>query len=210
MSGYVFVFTVMPFIAFVLGRNLLPAQISEFYILYIIISISTKFIWFFIWKIIGKKQGDLLSSYKWNLVFIVFGSFLELIFLFELSVPLRLILFVLSFGTVMGSMYATMLFSSPLMNEMIDRAAEMHLINNSHEIFNKDEAVTLLSGAYNGLMMFVAYLLGALISAIFGIIFQGENSRNPVILTIGMMSMGLFQIVALVFLHYYKVRFKES
>jgi Na+/melibiose symporter-like transporter len=210
MSSYIFVFTVIPFIAFVLGRNLPPAEISDLYVIYIIISISTKFIWFYIWGIIGKKQGNLLKSYKWNLLFIVFGSFLELIFLFELSVPLRLILFILSFGTVMGTMYATMLFSSPILNEMIDRAAEMHLINNTKESLNKDEAVTRLSGAYNGLMMFVGYLFGALISVTFGIIFQGENSRNPIILTIGLMSMGLFQIVALAFLHFYKVRFNES
>ena len=209
MSSYVFAFTVIPFIAFVLGRNLPPAQISSFFIIYIIISISTKFIWFFIWKMIGKKQGNLLKTYKWNLLFIVFGSFLELIFLIELSVPSRLILFILSFGTVMGSMYATMLFSSPLLNEMIDRAAEMHIINNTQKLMKKDEAITRISGAYNGLMMFSASMLGALISAIFGIIFQGDNSQNPIILTIGLMSMGLFQIVALVFLRFFKVRFKE-
>jgi len=209
MSSYVFSFTVIPFITFVLGRNLPPAQISEFFIFYIIISISVKFIWSFIWSVIGKKQNNLLKTYKWNLLFIVFGSFLELIFLIELRVPIRLILFVLSFGTVMGSWYATMLFSSPLRNEMIDRAAEMHLFNNTRESMNKDEAVTRISGAYNGLMMFVASVFGALISILFGFIFQGENSRNPVILIMRLMSMGLFQIVALVFLHMLKVKFKE-
>ncbi|MFW9873420.1 MAG: MFS transporter [Candidatus Thorarchaeota archaeon] len=210
MSSYVIAFTIIPFIAFVLGQNLSPAQISDFYILYIIISISMKFIWFFIWKMIGKKQVNLLKTYKLNLIFIAFGALLELIFLIELSVPLRLIIFILSFGTVIGSMYATMLFSSPLLNEMIDRAAEMHLLNNTQESLNKDEAVARLSGAYNGLMMFSASLLGALISVMVGIIFQGENSRNPVLLTVGLMSMGLFQIIALVFLYLYKVRFKEE
>ncbi|MHA2283193.1 MAG: MFS transporter [Promethearchaeota archaeon] len=209
-SQFVLVFTIIPFIAFVLGRNLPSAQISDFYILYIIISISTKFIWLFIWKMINRRQGDLLKTYKLNLIFMAFAAFLELIFLIELSVPLRLILFVLSFGTVVGSMYATPLFSSPLLNEMVDRAAEMHIIKNTVESLNKDQAVTRLSGAYMGLMMFTGSLVGALSSAIFGVIFQGENSRNPVILTIGLMSMGLFQIVALVFLRWFKVRFKES
>ncbi len=210
MSSYVISFTIIPFIAFVLGRNLSPTQISSFYIIYIIISISMKFVWFFIWKMITRKQGNLLKTYKLNVIFIALGAFFELIFLINLIVPLRLIFFVLSFGTVIGSMYATMLVSSPLLNEMIDRAAEMHIINNTHVSMNKDEAVTRLSGAYNGLMMFSASMLGALTSAIFGIIFRGENSRNPVILTIGLMSMGLFQIVALVFLYFFKVKFKES
>ncbi|MFX1454976.1 MAG: MFS transporter [Promethearchaeota archaeon] len=210
MSSYVVPFTIIPFIAFVLGRNLSPITISSFYVFYIIISISMKFIWFFIWKIIMKKHRNLLKTYKLNLLFITIGSFLEIILLFELYVPLRLIFFILSFGTVIGSMYATMLASSPLMNEMIDRAAEMHLINNTKESMNKDEAVTHLTGAYNGLMMFSASILGALTSALIGVIFRGENSRNPFILTMGLMSMGLFQIVALVFLYFFKVKFKES
>jgi len=210
MSQFVLAFTIIPFIAFVLGRNLPPTQISGFYILYIIISISTKFLWLIIWKMIMKRQGNLLKTYKLNLIFMIYAAFLELIFLIELSVPLRLILFVLSFGTVTGSMYATTLFSQPLLNEMVDRAAEIYLINNTQISLNKDQAVTRLSGAYNGLMMFAASLVGALSSAIYGVIFQGENSRNPVILTIGLMSMGLFQILALVFLQLFKVKFKES
>ncbi len=210
MSQFALAFTIIPFIAFVLGRNLLPIQISSFYILYIIISISTKFVWFVIWKIIMKRQGKLLKTYKLNLIIMGFASFFELIFFIELSVPLRLIFFVLSFGTVIGSMYSTTLFSQPLLNEMVDRAAEMHLIENAQESLNKDQAVTRLSGAYNGLMMFTASTVGALSSILYGFIFQGENSTNPVILTIGLMSMGFFQIVALIFLQLFKVKFKES
>jgi hypothetical protein len=140
----------------------------------------------------------------------IFGAFLEFLFLFNLSVPLRLILFVLSFGTVLGSMYATALFSQPLLNEMVDRAADLYIINNTQRSLNKDQAVTLLSGAYNGLMMFAASLIGAFSSIIYGFIFQGENSTNPIILTIGLMFMGFFQIVALIFLSFFKVKFKES
>ncbi|MHA1991462.1 MAG: MFS transporter [Candidatus Hodarchaeales archaeon] len=210
MSQYVLSFTIIPFIAFVLGRNLFPKQISALYILYIIISNSLKFIWLLIWKIVMDKHQKLLKTYKLNLVFMIFASFLELFFLFELILPLGLILFIFSFGTVIGSMYATPLVSSPLLNEMVDRAAEMHLIQNSQESLNKDQAVTRLSGAYYGLMMFVASMIGAFTSAIFGFIFQGENSENPVILTLGLVSMGFFQIVALVFLRFFKVKFKES
>jgi hypothetical protein len=75
---------------------------------------------------------------------------------------------------------------------------------------NKDQAVTRLSGAYYGLMMFATSMVGALSSTIYGVIFQGNNSRNPIILTIGLMSMGFFYLVALVFLKLFKVRFEES
>ena len=172
-------------------------------------SISIKFIWLFIWQIIKKRQANLLKTYKLNVIFIIFAASLELFFLIEMNLPFGLILFVLSYGSVLGSMYATSLFSSPLLNEMVDRAADMHLIKNSHESINKDQAVTRLSGSYYGLMMFATSLLGALSSTIYGVIFQGENSRNPVILIIGLSSMGLFYIVSLVFLQLFKVKFKE-
>ncbi len=210
-SQYVISFTIIPFIAFVLGRNLPKSQISGFYILYIIIKIVVNFSWLFIWKMTMRRQKDILKTFKWNMIVMVVGAILETIFFIELSVPLRLILFIISFGTVLGSSYSITLFSSPILNEMVDRAAEMNLIENTQgSLMNKDEAVTRLSGAYNGLMMFAASMVGAISSIIFGIVFQGENSQNPVILTLGLMSMGLFQIVALVFLQSFKVKFKES
>jgi len=209
-SQFVLMFTIIPFIAFVLGRNLLDAQINALYIFYIIISIATKFIWLFIWKIIMKKQGNLLKTYKLNIIFITLASFLELFFLIEMNLAIGIILFILSYGTVLGSIYATSLFSSPILNEMVDRAAEMHVMKNTHESIDKDQAVTRLSGAYYGLMMFATSLLGAISSAMYGVIYQGENSRNPVVLTLGLVSMGLFHIVSLIFLQLFKVRFKES
>jgi len=209
-SQFVLVFTIIPFIAFVLGRNLPSNQVSNLYIFYIIMSISIKFIWLFIWQIIKKRQANLLKTYKLNVIFIIFAASLELFFLIEMNLPFGLIIFILSYGSVLGSMYATSLFSSPLLNEMVDRAADRHLIKNTHESMNKDQAVTRLSGSYYGLMMFSTSLLGALSSTIYGVIFQGDNSRNPVILTIGLFSMGLFYIVSLVFLQLFKVKFKES
>ena len=209
-SQFMIAFTIIPFIAFVLGKNLLPTQISALFILYIVISISTKFIWLFVWKLIMKKQRNLLKTYKWNMIVMSIASFLELLFLIEMNLPFRLILFILSFGIFLGSMYGTPLFSGPLLNEMVDRAAEMYLINNTQESLSKDQAVTRLSGAYYGLMMFTTSLIGAISSVIYGFIFQGQNSRDPVILTIALMSMGLFQVVALIFLNMYKVRFKEE
>jgi Na+/melibiose symporter-like transporter len=209
-SQFLLTFTIIPFIAFVLGWNSSSTEINFLYILYIVISISIKFIWLFIWKLIGKRQQNLLKSYKLNVIFMSLGAFLELLFLIKMNLPFSLIIFILSFGTILGSMYSTALFSGPLLNEMVDRAAEMHLTNNAHESMNKDQAVTRISGAYMGLMMFATSIVGAISSVVYGFIFQGQNSRDPVILTIGLMSMGFFHLVALIFLLFFKVRFKES
>jgi len=153
-SQFALVFTIIPFIAFVLGQNLLPEEISDLYIWYIVISISTKFIWLYIWKLIMRKQAKLLKTYKLNIIVIIIAAFFELFFLFDMPIVLRMMLFILSFGTVLGSMYATGIFSQPLLNELVDRAAEMYIVKNEKDLIDKDQAVTRLSGAYYGLFMF--------------------------------------------------------
>ena len=157
-----------------------------------------------------RRKENLLKTYKLNVIVIAIAAFVELFFFFEMHIFLRLILFILSFGTVLGGMYSTNLFNSPLMNEMIDRAAENYLNENENEIRDKNQAVTRISGSYYGLFSLSFSIIAAISSTVFGFIFQGENSQNPVILTLGLMSMGLFQIVALVFLQLFKVKFKES
>ncbi len=209
-SQYVLVFTIIPFIAYVLGRNLPKGEISFLYILYIVISISLKFVWLFIWRFILKRKGNLLKTYKLNVIVIAIAAFLELFFFFEMHIFLRIILFILSFGTVLGSMYSTNLFNSPLMNEMIDRAAENHLINNENKSEDKNQVVTQISGSYYGLFSMSFSILAAISSTIFGFIFQGGNSENPIILTLGLMSMGIFHVVALVSLKRLKVKFRDS
>ncbi|MFX0027563.1 MAG: MFS transporter [Candidatus Hermodarchaeota archaeon] len=209
-SQFALVFTIIPFIAFVLGQNLLPAEISDLYIWYIVISISTKFFWLYIWKLIMKRQAKLLRTYKLNILVIIIAAFFELLFLSDMHIVLRMILFILSFGTVLGSMYATSIFSQPLLNEMVDRAAEMYITRNEKEFIDKGQAVTRLSGAYYGLFMFSTSVLAAISASIYGVIFRGSNSRNPIILTLGLASMGLFYIISLIFLQLFKVKLKES
>ncbi|MHA2325259.1 MAG: MFS transporter, partial [Promethearchaeota archaeon] len=118
MSQMVLPFTIIPFIAFVLGRNLPSGQISLLYIGYIFISISTKFVWLFIWRYIMKRKNNLLKSYKLNVIVISIASFFELFFFFEMHIFLKMTLFLLSFAVALGSIYSTNLFYSPLMNEM--------------------------------------------------------------------------------------------
>ena len=210
VSQFALIFTIIPFIRLVLGQGLTQSQVSDLYIIYIIISISTKFAWLYIWKRIMKKQGKILKTYKWNVILIIFAAFFELFFLVEMNIVLRMILFILSFGTVLGSMYATGIFSSPIMNELIDRAADMYIAKSENKSLDKDQAVTRLSGAYMGLFMFSTSMLAALSSTIYGFIFRGENSSNPIILTLGLASMGLLYILSFVFLRWFKVNVKES
>jgi Na+/melibiose symporter-like transporter len=148
VSQFALLFTIIPFIAFVLGRGLAPNRIADLYIIYIAISISTKFVWLLIWWLIGKflLRAKLLKTYKLNVAVIIVAAVLELIFLADMPFILRMLLFILSFGTVLGSMYATSMFSSPIMNEMVDRAAEMHIKRSGNESMIKDQAVTRLSG----------------------------------------------------------------
>jgi len=209
-SQFVLIFTIIPFITFVLGRNLPPGQVNFLFILYIFISISTKFIWLFIWRFIMRRKENLLKTYKLNVIVIAIAAFVELFFFFEMHIFLRMILFLLSFGTVLGGMYSTNLFNSPLMNEMIDRAAENYLNENENEIRDKNQAVTRISGSYFGLFSLSFSIIAAISSTAFGFIFQGDNSRNPVILTLGLMSMGLFYLVSLISLQLLKVKFRDS
>ncbi|MFX1476584.1 MAG: MFS transporter [Promethearchaeota archaeon] len=210
VSQYGLIFTIIPFIAFVLGKNLPISQIGDLYIIYIVISISTKFIWLYIWRRIMKKQAKILKSYKLNAIVIILAAFFELFFLVDTHIVLKMILFILSFGTVLGSMYSTGIFSMPIMNEMVDRAAETHINRSENASIDKDQAVTMLSGAYMGLFLFSTSILAAISSFIYGIIYRGNNASNPIVLTLGLVSTGLFYIVSLVFLRLFKVKVKES
>jgi Na+/melibiose symporter-like transporter len=212
VSQFALLFTIIPFIAFVLGKGLAPSQVADLYIVYIIISISTKFIWLLIWWLIGKflLRAKLLKTYKINVVVIIIAAIFELFFLGDMPFILRMVLFIVSFGTVLGSMYSTTMFSSPIMNEMVDRAAEMHIKRSGNESMIKDQAVTRLSGAYMGLFMFSTSLVAALSSSIYGVIFRGENSRDPIILTLGLASMGILYFVCFLFIRWFKVKLRES
>ncbi|MHA2121296.1 MAG: hypothetical protein ACW990_08840, partial [Promethearchaeota archaeon] len=212
VSQFALLFTIIPFIAFVLGKGLALSLVADLYIIYIIISISTKFVWLLIWWLIGKflLKKKLLKTYKLNVGVIIIAAIFELFFLANMPFILRMILFIVSFGTVLGSMYATSMFSSPIMNEMVDRAAEMHIARRGNESMIKDQAVTRLSGAYMGLFMFSTSIVAAFTSSIYGIIFRGENSIDPIILTLGLASMGILYFISFVFLLWFRVKLRRE
>lgn len=192
--------TVINFLSFVM-----LFQGSEFYY-YILISIVTKFGWLFFWKKIQEKQRNLIKTYKLNFVFTIIASLLELIFLIEMDFSSRLILFVLSFGTILGSTYAASVFSLPLMNEIIDIAAKKQLNKGNIEQNDLSAEVTKLSGAYYGLHSFSFSMFSALVAIVYGFIYGGENYKNPVFLTLGLVSMSIFYTISWFFLKSIKIK----
>lgn len=167
---------------------------TDFYI-YIIVSISCKFGWFYIWKQILKRHA-LVKSYIICIAFAGLASFLELLFLIEiLSFELRVVLFVMTMGTLLGAIYGFGLFTSPLAGAIIYEVAR-----NDTDENNIDEAISEISGAYFGLQSFLLSVAGAIGSLLIGIILTGPNEENPVVITLTFASIGIFYLIGLLIL----------
>ncbi len=178
---------VIPFLAFVL-----KFKGNDFYI-YVIVSIFCKFGWFFIWKkILEKEKHSFIKIYSLCIASSVIASFLEFFFLINiLSFEFKIILFVITIGTVLGAIYSFRLFATPLAGTLVYEAA-LKVENN-----DKDKAVSELSGAYFGLQTFIMSIGQASATIMIGIILMGPNSENPIIITLLLSSMGIFFLISL-------------
>jgi len=187
---------VIPFLTFVL-----KFRETDFYF-YILISFIGKFLWFFIWKKVIRSK-NLIKSYSICLSSAVIVSLMELIFLFELpSFEFKIALFVIIIGTLLGAMYAFPLFSLPLGASLIHEAA----VNKDKD--NVDLAISNITGAYHGLLTFVASTGQSITSIILGFLLVGPNERNPVIITIALSTMGIFYLISLTSIR--RIRLKEK
>jgi Na+/melibiose symporter-like transporter len=172
---------------------------GEFYI-YILISIFGKFGWYFIWMKL-RKRNHILKSYSTVMILGIIGSFLGMFFLIRiLSFNLQLILYIITWSTVLGSMYSFPLFSIPITAALVQEAAE----NSKEE--NVDIALSKISGAYYGLSSFIRTMGPAMASLIVGIILSGPNEENPTIFILLFISMGLFYSLALIFIRRIKIK----
>jgi Na+/melibiose symporter-like transporter len=181
-----------------LGTLVFPFQyfVLEFsgitFYTYILISIFGKFGWYFIWLKM-RKRNHILKSYSTILILAIIGSFLGSFFLIPfLPFEIELTLYIITWSTVLGSMYSAPLFSIPLTAALVHEAAE-----------NSDEpdiniAMSKISGSYYGLASFVRSLGAAIISLIIGFILSGENEDNPTIMVLLWVGMGIFYLVALI------------
>jgi len=169
------------------------------YLLYVIVSIGGKFGWLFIWKKI-LKNNSLLKAYSLCILSAIIVAPLELFFLVEiLSYELKIVLFVITIGTILGAMYALNLFTAPLASALIYEAAA----KDGNE--NTDENVSNLSGSYFGLHSFTLAIGQAVATFMVGLILTGPNQVNPIIITITLSSMGLFYLISLLFLRRIKL-----
>ena len=172
------------------------------FLLYVIISFSCKFGWFYIWRKILKKYA-LIKSYYICITLTVIASFLELFFLIEIfSFELKIIIFIITVGTILGSIYGFGLFIGPITAALIYEAAA----KNGDEI--TDKAISEISGAYNGLQSFLLFISRAIASIMIGFILFGPNEENPIIITIAMSSMGIFFLIGLIYLR--KIELDEN
>jgi Na+/melibiose symporter-like transporter len=188
ISGKILGILIIPFLAFVL-----KFRESEFFI-YIIVSILTKFGWYFIWRKILKRRS-LVFKFSILLLFSTFASLFDLIFLFQnLSFVFKIILFISTIGTVLGSMYAFPLFSIPIGATLVHDAAC------STEEESSIISISKLSGAYYGSLTFMASIGQAIASLMLGIILSGSNESNPIIITLSLSSMGIFYLMSFIFI----------
>ncbi len=193
MSGSIFGFLVFPFQTF-----LLEFQQAEF-LIYVIISLSGKLSWYVVWRFVIKKK-PLVKSYSLSLIFAATVSFTDLLFLLS-NIPyvLKMVLYIVSFGTILGTTYSIPLFGIPLRASLIQEAAR------KKNASNVDETISNITGSYYGFSTFVASLGAAVFQIIIGLILTGANQRNPIIITLLFGSQGFFYLIAVIFLRKIKL-----
>jgi len=195
ISGRIVGLIIIPFLTYVLKFR------GTDYFIYIIVSFSCKFGWYYFWKKIRERQA-LIKTFSFCMALSVIASFLELFFLIEiLSFEFKIALFIISYGTVLGSMYAFGLFNGPVFSALVYEAAA----KTETETENMDDAVSAISGAYVGLATFTGSIGPAVASITIGIILMGSNQKNSAILTICLAATGIFYLIALLYLRQIKL-----
>ncbi len=194
MAGRILGVIVIPFLTYtLLFRG------NSFYI-YVLVSVTSKFIGFVIWRRILKKHA-VIKTYTICILASAVSSLLDLIFLINnLPASFEIVLFIISIGTILGSMYGFGLFNPPLASALVYEAAE-----NKRE-FTLDEAVSNISGAYFGLNSFILSIGQSISSLLIGFILTGANAENSTIITLTLSSMGIFYLISLYFLRKLKLK----
>ncbi|MFX1276119.1 MAG: MFS transporter [Promethearchaeota archaeon] len=189
-------FIIIPFLDFVMlfeGIN---------YYIYPIVSISNKIGWFFIWRYLQDKK-NILKSYKACTILCIFAAIIILLYLFEnIGFEIKILIFILTVGLLLGSIYAFRLYSTPIAANLISEAA-MKNGNNDRE-----NNVSKISGAYMGLLSFTISFGPAVSNIILAFVFTGENRSNETIIIIVFASMAIFFIISLYYLN--QIHIKEK
>ena len=195
VSGKILGLLVFPFEKYKMGF-----QESQFFI-YILISIFGKFFWFVVWKRI-LKRNHILKSYSICILIAIIASFVEVFFFFDLQFGVKLIIYIFTWSIVLGSMYAFPLFTIPITASLVHEAA------GNGDSDNIDVAMSKISGSYYGLASFVRSMGPAFASMFVGSILSGPNEKNPEVIVILFMSIGVFYLIAFFFVK--KVKLSED
>ncbi|MHA1932509.1 MAG: MFS transporter [Promethearchaeota archaeon] len=194
IAGKLLGLLVFPFQTYVLEFS------SAQFFIYILISIFGKFGWYFVWMKL-RKRNHILKSYSVVMLLGISGSFLGMFFFIRiLAFNIQLVLYIITWSTVLGSMYSFPLFSIPITAALVQEAAE-----NSEEK-NVDIALSKISGAYYGLSSFIRSLGPASASLIVGFILSGVNKENPILLILLWCFIGVFYLIALIFIRRIKIK----
>ncbi|MFX1454345.1 MAG: MFS transporter [Promethearchaeota archaeon] len=194
ISGRLLGLLIFPFQTYVLQFTR-----SLFYI-YIFISIFGKFGWYFIWMRL-RKRTQILKLYMYVMIIGIFGSFLGSFFLFSfLPFGLQITFYIITWSSVLGSMYSFPLCSIPINAALVNDAAE------NFEGESVDIALSKISGAYYGSVSFIRSMGPAIASLIVGFILSGPNEKNPTLLILIWCSIGIFYLVALTFIRRIKIK----
>ncbi|TFG29383.1 MAG: hypothetical protein EU532_03335 [Promethearchaeota archaeon] len=196
MSGTFLGILIFPFLTYTLKFR------GGAFFIYIIVSFTCKFGWYFVWKKLLKKHA-IVKIYSLSVVASIIASFLDLVFLYPfLPFEFKVILFVITMGTILGSIYAFNLFSGPLASAIIyESSGEM----GSEDL---DKRVSEISGAYFGLNSFMVSIAGGIASIMIGFILSGPNEENPIIITLSLASMGIFYSISYLILR--KIEINEE
>jgi Na+/melibiose symporter-like transporter len=196
ISGKILGAIVIPFLTFTLMFT------GSKYYIYVVVSLTSKMIGFYIWRKLLKKNS-ILKTYKVCILSAIIACFLELLFLITvLSAEFEIILFITTMGTILGSMYGLGLFNPPLASVIVYEAAD------KAEEPDFDEAVSNISGAYFGLSSFIMATGQSVASFMIGLILTGQNAENSTIITLILASMGVFYLISLFFLKQIKLEKK--
>ncbi|MHA2395021.1 MAG: MFS transporter [Promethearchaeota archaeon] len=177
---------------------------SQFFI-YVLISLGGKLGWYFFWSQIIKKKTDTQGLFNLYVVNRLIGGTISFLVLFyfipTISAEASLVLYVIVFGTILGSNYSVPLFSIPINASIIHKAAE------KEDSENIDKSISEISGIYYGFSTFMFSAGYALSTFIAGFILTGSNAENPIIILILIAVRGVFAAISLVFLR--KLKFND-
>ena len=190
----------------IVGQLVFPFQINVLNITsfgfysYILISFFGKFAWYAFWMKM-RKRNHIMKSYSTALVLSIIASFLGTLFFINfIPIEFQMVLYIITWSTMLGSMYSFPLFSIPLTAAMIHDAAEK---SDEPDI---DIAISRISGSYYGLAQFVRSLGPATASLFIGFVLAGQNKNNPYLIIMLFCSIGIFYLVYLILIKRIKVK----